>query len=179
MKVPQVRRLRSDEFTEGEAIRLRAMLDVAFEGYFTDDDWEHAFGGTHVVVEIDHVIVAHASVVPRVLEVADRGLRTGYVEAVATHPTFARRGYARAALERVVPIITDTYEVGALSTAIPGFYEQFGWERWRGPTYCRTIHGVERTEDDDGGVLIFRTPRTGALDLDGPIACADREGDVW
>jgi hypothetical protein len=28
--------------------RLRTMLDAAFDGDFTKDDWEHSFGGVHV-----------------------------------------------------------------------------------------------------------------------------------
>ncbi len=176
---PVLRALTTQELTDGEWIRLRAMLDVAFAGYFNDDDWDHAIGGTHVIVEVDHIIVAHASVVARRLEVPDRALHTGYVEAVATHPSFQGRGYASAVMQRAGDLVRESYELGALSTAIPAFYEQFGWERWQGPTYCRLPDELVRTEDDDGGVLVLRTPRTGAIDLAAAIACDYRGGDVW
>lgn len=179
MKVPQLRQVATAELTPGELIRLRAMLDVAFDGYFTDDDWDHALGGTHVLVEIDDVVVSHASAVPRRLELPDRALYAGYVEAVATHPTFQRRGYAAAALQTIGRVIQDTYDIGALCTAIPDFYVNLGWDLWRGMTFANAPEGRLRTEEDDGGVLVLRTPRTGQIDLNAPITCDHRFGDVW
>jgi aminoglycoside 2'-N-acetyltransferase I len=176
---PRLRELATAELTLGELIRLRAMLDVAFEGYLSDEDWEHALGGTHVIVEVDDLVVAHASVVPRRLELPDRALYTGYVEAVATHPAFQRRGYGAAVMPRIGGLIQTTYDIGALSTAIPSFYLNFGWERWRGMTFVNVPEGRLRTEEDDDGVLVLRTPRTGPIDLAAPITCDHRFGDVW
>jgi aminoglycoside 2'-N-acetyltransferase I len=167
------------ELTPGERIRLRALLDVAFDGYFTDDDWDHALGGTHVIVEVDDIIVSHASVVPRRLELTDRALSTGYVESVATHPLFRHRGHAAAAMQRIARVIADTYDIGALSTGIPDFYVKLGWELWRGMTFVNAPEGHMRTMEEDGGVLVLRTPRTGAIDLAAPITCDYRFGDVW
>lgn len=177
--MPQLREVATAELTPGEFMRLRAMLDVAFDGYFNDDDWDHALGGTHVLVELDDIVVAHASVVPRRLELPDRALYAGYVEAVATHPLFQRRGYAAAAMQRIGGVIHDTYDIGALSTGIPEFYVNFGWDRWRGMTFAHAPEGRLRTEEDDGGVLVLRTARTGYVDLDAPITCDHRFGDVW
>jgi aminoglycoside 2'-N-acetyltransferase I len=179
MSTPQLREVATAGLAPGELVRLRAMLDVAFDGYLTDDDWDHALGGTHVLVEIDDLVVAHASVVPRRLELADRALYTGYVEAVATHPLFQRRGYGAAVMQRIGPVIQDTFDIGALSTAIPSFYLRFGWERWRGMTFVNIPEGRLRTEEDDDGVLVMRTARTGPIDLDAPITCDHRFGDVW
>jgi aminoglycoside 2'-N-acetyltransferase I len=155
------------------------MLDVAFDGYFTDDDWDHALGGTHVIVEVDDIIVSHASVVPRRLDLVDRSLSAGYVESVATHPLFQRRGYAAAAMERIATVIHDTYDIGALSTGVPDFYLKLGWERWEGMTFVNAPEGHVRTMEEDGGVLVLRAPRTGAIDLSAPISCDYRFGDVW
>ena len=30
---------------------IRALLDAAFDGDFTDDDWAHALGGTHAGIQ--------------------------------------------------------------------------------------------------------------------------------
>ncbi|MEY2461596.1 MAG: aminoglycoside 2-N-acetyltransferase [Acidimicrobiaceae bacterium] len=176
---PRLREAATSELTPGECLRLRAMLDVAFGGYFTDDDWDHALGGTHVIVEVDDIVVSHASVVPRRLELPDRALHAGYVESVATHPLFQRRGCAAAAMQRIKQVIEETYDIGALSTGVPDFYVKLGWEFWRGVTFVNAPEGHVRTMEEDGGVLVLRTPRTGAIDLDAPITCDYRFGDVW
>jgi hypothetical protein len=96
-----------DGFTDVLSDRLRAelrlLLDAAFEGDCSDDDWNHA--------------------------------------------------------------------LGALSTGTHVFYERFGWQRWRGPTFVDGLRGRERTADEDGGVMVLRTPRSPRLDLDGAIVC--------
>jgi aminoglycoside 2'-N-acetyltransferase I len=179
MQAPQLRQATTDELAFGELIRLRALLDVAFDGYFTDDDWDHALGGTHVIVDVDDIVVSHASVVPRRLELPDRALSAGYVESVATHPLFRGRGYAAAVMERIASVIRDTYDIGSLSTGIPDFYLKLGWERWTGMTFVHAPEGHVRTMEEDGGVLVLRTSRTTAIDLDAPITCDYRFGDVW
>src|SRR5258705_7183892 len=85
---PTVRRLATPELGPVEISQVQRMLVAAFgpdeEERFTDDDWDHALGGVHFVVDQRGGIVAHASVVERELHVAGRPVRTGYVEAVAT-----------------------------------------------------------------------------------------------
>src|SRR4051794_21639118 len=81
-----VRVSRSDALALDDRIALRALLDAAFAGDFSDEDWAHALGGTHAFVETEGAVVAHASVVPRVLDVGTLRLRAGYVEAVAVRP---------------------------------------------------------------------------------------------
>ena len=92
----RVRLARTDSLSATELAALRAMIDAAFGGDrdepFDDDDWQHALGGVHVIAELDGRVVAHASVVPRILHVGGRPLRTGYVEAVGVHPSAQRRG---------------------------------------------------------------------------------------
>ena len=70
-----------------------------------------------------------------------RPLRTAYVEAVATAPSFQRRGYASAVMRRIAAEIAG-YELGALSKGSHSFYERLGWERWRGPLAIRTDEGL-------------------------------------
>ncbi|HVF07507.1 MAG TPA: GNAT family N-acetyltransferase [Actinomycetota bacterium] len=157
------------------------MLDGAWDGPpgFSDDDWTSATGGTHFLLEIDGAIVSHASVVERVLETGGRELRTGYVEAVATKPGRRRRGHATQVMLAVGAFIDDGYELGALDTGLASFYERLGWERWRGSTQVRTERGTIGTPDEDGLVMIRRTPSTPALDLEASISCDWRLGDVW
>src|SRR2546423_2197266 len=76
-------------------------------------------------------------------------------------------------------IIRAEYELGGLSTPVPEFYERLGWERWTGPTFVRTAAGTERTAEDDGGIMILRTPASPPLDVSARITCERRSGDVW
>jgi aminoglycoside 2'-N-acetyltransferase I len=81
------RRIDAGELTAGERAGLMDLFAACWPfGEFTADDVDHAMGGVHWVAEADGRIVGHASVVPRPLEVDERPIRTGYVEAVATHP---------------------------------------------------------------------------------------------
>jgi aminoglycoside 2'-N-acetyltransferase I len=159
---------------------IRALLDAAFGGDFSDDDWAHALGGTHALIVEDDAVLAHASVVPRLLVAGDRTFRAGYVEAVAVLPARQRTGLGSAVMRALGPIIERDAEIGALSTGEWHFYERLGWERWRGPTWVRHADGRrERTPDDDGGLMILRTPQTAALDLSMPLTCDARPGDAW
>ncbi|HEY8135116.1 MAG TPA: hypothetical protein VIF08_03680, partial [Candidatus Limnocylindrales bacterium] len=62
-----LRTAHSDELTAAEVARLHELMRDAFadneHGGFTDDDWQHALGGTHLLLEADGAIVCHASVV--------------------------------------------------------------------------------------------------------------------
>jgi len=146
---------------------------------FTDEDWEHAFGGLHFILEESGSIVAHASVVERELHASDHRLPTGYVEAVATWPKHQRRGHGSALMREVDQYIDQTFQLGALDTSRPAFYERLGWVVWRGPTFVRTASGLIRTQEEDGDVLVRLTPTSPELDLYAPISCDWRSGDVW
>jgi aminoglycoside 2'-N-acetyltransferase I len=159
------------------------MFDAAWGGKgceFSDTDWRSATGGTHFLLEVDGAVVSHASVVERLLETGDRTLRTGYVEAVATWPEHQGSGYATQVMEAVGASLDEGFELGALDTGLTAFYERLGWEVWRGPTAVRTERGTIGTPEEDGLVMVRRTPATPPdLDLDAPISCDWRPGDVW
>ena len=158
---------------------LRHLLDAAFEGKFSDHDWEHALGGTQVWMNGPHGLVSHGSLVERTFVCSGKTLGVGFVEAVATDTAHRRKGHGATVMSRIGELIREGYPLGALSTGTHRIYETLGWERWRGPTFVDGPHGRERTPGDDGGVMILRTPRSPRLDLDGAIACDWRQGDVW
>jgi len=162
---------------------IRALLWAAFakdeDGAFTEDDWQHALGGTHFVAQVGATIVAHAAVVERSLHVAGVPIRTGYVEAVATLPELHGRGHGTALMREVDALIERDFDLGALGTGSQGFYERLGWQIWRGPSSVRMPAGDERTPDEDGYIMVLVTPRTPAIDLEAPISCEWRPGDVW
>ncbi len=179
---------------------LRRLLDGAFAGSFSRDDWDHTLGGFHVLVVDDgpvghaavaeralvaraglpeRALVAHAAVVERALVAADRSLRTGYVEGVATLGTHRGRGLGSIVMRKVGEIIQGNFELGALSTEVPDFFFRLGWELWKGPTYANSPSGRVRTAAEDGGILVLRTALTRDLDTTDTLACDWRSGDVW
>jgi aminoglycoside 2'-N-acetyltransferase I len=179
----RLRRLRSSELTGAELTTLRRLMDDAFdddpEERFSDDDWEHALGGMHVVAELGGRIVGHASVVPRTLFVDGRPVQAGYVEAVATAAAHQGEGIGTLLMRAAGDHIRDAYQLGALGTGAHRFYERLGWWTWRGPSSVRMAHDERRTPDEDGFIMVLETPTSPALDLDAPIACEWRNGDVW
>lgn len=178
----RVRLSTTHALTAAETAAIRSILWGAFpagdEG-FTEDDWQHALGGVHFLLELDTEIVAHAAVVERELHVGGRPLRTGYVEAVATDPARQSTGLGTKLITAVDEHILPTYELGALGTGSHHFYERLGWQTWRGPSSVRTDAGSRRTPDEDGYILILRTPSSPEIDLGAPISCEWRPGDVW
>jgi len=180
---PRVRRLATGDLTADDIAAIRAMILRAFtarpDGTFSDDDWAHALGGVHVVLDVGGRIAAHGAVVERVLHLGGRPVRTGYVEAVATEPSDQGRGFGSMVMAEVADVIIEGYELGALSTGSPGFYERLGWERWTGPTYVRTTAGTVRTAEDDDGILVLVVPASPPIDPAESISCEDRTGDVW
>ena len=184
---PDAIRLRIVEtaaLTQAEIDATRELMRVAFwdedeDERFTDDDWAHALGGLHVVLDIDGQIVCHAAVVARELHVAGRPLRTGYVEAVATAPDRQGKGFGSRVMIEVNAIIREGFELGALGTGRHTFYERLGWVTWQGPSSVRTPDGARPTPDEDGYILVLETPASPPLDLTAPITCEWRPGDVW
>jgi aminoglycoside 2'-N-acetyltransferase I len=148
---------------------------------FTDEDWDHTLGGLHTFALEQGEPVGHVAVVQRRLLHQDRSLRTGYVEALAVRGDRRRRGLAAAAMGEVERVIDAAYDLGALSdgTGIAGFYQRRGWLTWTGRTFVCAPDGVRWTPDDDGGVLVWRTPTSPELELGAPLGCDWRPGDVW
>jgi aminoglycoside 2'-N-acetyltransferase I len=172
-----IRRCRTVELTATELADIRVLLDLAFED-FSDHDWAHALGGVHALAIEEGRVLAHGSLVPRRLLQGERSLRCGYVEAVAVRPDLQRRGLGSAvmaALEDLAP----AYDLLALSASARGapLYRARGWSLWRGPSHVLTLDGPAPTPDDDGSIYVL--PGASGVDLDGPIACDWRDGDVW
>jgi len=180
---PRLRRLATGDLTPPEVAAIRELLAAAFgsdeDEPFTDDDWDHAVGGVHFVLDLDGQVIAHASVVERELHVDGRPLRTGYVEAVATAPDRQGAGFGSLVMVEATAWIKARFELGALGTGRHPFYERFGWLIWDGPTFVRTSDGPHRTPDEDGYILVLRTPSSPPFDIAAPISADWRPGDAW
>jgi len=177
--VPELQLLPTAAVPRRLLTEIRSVVDAAFGDRFSDQDWEHSLGGTHVVLSEGPLLLAHASVVPRVIEVADRPFQAGYVEAVATRPERQGEGHGTRVMAAVAAVVRAEHELGALSTSARRFYRRLGWERWRGPTYVRHGSRRVRTKDEDDGIMVLRTGPSLPIDLTDPISCATRPGDDW
>lgn len=176
---PEIRVAHTAEL-DAEVLRaIRTLIDDAFDGDATDDDWSHALGGVHVLAIEGGRFVGHGSVIQRRLIHRDRTLRAGYVEAVAVRADRRRRGVGNAVMERAERIIRGGYELGALGASElgAGLYRARGWEQWRGRTWGLTPSGIVRTAEEDGDIFVLAV--SAELQLDGDLTCDWREGDLW
>ncbi len=69
------------------------------------------------------------------------------------------------------------YPLGALSPAVEPWYVKLGWERWQGPLWIDKDGAVSETPNET--VLVYRTPRTGSLDLSQPLTAEWRPFELW
>ncbi|HSM25153.1 MAG TPA: GNAT family N-acetyltransferase, partial [Anaerolineaceae bacterium] len=104
-------------------------------------------------------------------------LRTAYVEAVATHPDFQHRGFASLIMRKVVDEIQD-FDIDGLAPFSVDYYTRLGWELWHGAMYERKENELVASPKDEE-VMIYRLPKTPAMDLDSAISIEWREGEVW
>jgi GNAT superfamily N-acetyltransferase len=144
----------------------------------------------HVLGYDDGRLVAHALWLDRPLRVGDGPwLAAAYVEGVATAAAYRRRGYgsavtlapahtagASAGVRRLQEAVAG-YDLAALSPSEPAWYARLGWERWRGPLFIEQDGALQATPDECAPV--YRTPRTGALDLDAPLTAPWRPFELW
>jgi aminoglycoside 2'-N-acetyltransferase I len=159
---------------------VRRLLDLAYQGEFSDADWHHALGGTHARIRQGEEVLAHGSLIPRKLWVGRRPTRVGYVEAIGVLPRMHGHGLGGRIMKALAGVIERDFEMGALATGEPEFYHRFGWVRWQGPTFARHADGTrKRSKDADGGIMVLRTSRTPPLELTRALTCEARHGQAW
>ena len=161
----------------------RDLLHLVFEGDLTDADWEHAVGGMHSIITDGDAVIGHASVVQRRLLHRCVAWRAGYVEGVGVHPGWQRRGVGRLLMAPLMEIITNSYDLGALSASDSArpLYDGLGWQRWLGPTLAMTPNGIVATPDDDDGIYVYPCSSVfrSTVDRTAGLCCDWRDGDVW
>jgi aminoglycoside 2'-N-acetyltransferase I len=174
----QLRTAHTADLDEAILQAARALLYDVFDD-MTEDDWEHALGGVHALVFEGPELIGHGSVIQRRLLHRGRALRAGYVEGVGVRADHRGRGHGSALMAALERVVRGAYDLGALGATDDAahFYAARGWKQWQGPSFALTPNGIERTEEDDGGIFVL--PLTISLDLSGEITCDWREGDVW
>lgn len=148
-----------------------------------EEDFKHLFsyiplGGRHFLAYQGEELVSHAVVTTRWLQPEEQPLlKTAYVDAVATLPSYQTQGYGAAVMQHLAENIAD-YEIACLETDIPAFYERLGWEVWRGTLGGRSEQGVIPTPEQTG-IMILRLERTPMLNLDGELTIECTPGRIW
>lgn len=133
---------------------------------------------SHILGYYDGRLVSHALWVTRYLQEGTNPImRTAYIEAVATDEPYRNRGFAKSILNHLIGEIQD-YDLAALSPFRVEYYRRLGWELWRGPRFVRTSEQLLASPADEE-VMIFRLPKTPALDLSAPLSAEWRTGELW
>ena len=162
-----------------ELAGIRALLDDAFQGRFSADDFEHGLGGIHALVREGGDLVAHGSVVMRRLLHDGRALRTGYVEAVAVRADRRRLGHAGLVMAELERVVRGGYDLGALSASsmAQAFYRARGWQPWTGTASVLAPGGIQRLPGEEDSIHLLPVTVTPAPG--GDLACDWRAGDPW
>jgi aminoglycoside 2'-N-acetyltransferase I len=166
----------AEQLSDTQSKEILELCSAAYEesfGYYL----EALPTPVHILARQSGMLVSHAAWVTRWLQV-DEGemLETAYVEAVATAPEYQGRGYASAVMRQLITQL-ERYDLAALSPSNVAFYQRLGWEAWRGTLAIRTEGGLVFTPGEE--VMIYRLPRTPALDLNSRLTAEWRPVEVW
>jgi aminoglycoside 2'-N-acetyltransferase I len=180
MTEPLLRTAHTYQLSPAELAEIRALMDDAFEGDFSDEDWDHGLGGIHALVRDEQGLAAHGSVIMRRVLHGDRSYRTGYVEALAVRADRRGQGLGSLVMAELERVIDGAYELGALSASEDGaaLYRARGWLLWSGRIEALAPGGVVRLPDEEGSTHL-RAAGDRVLPLPSAALVFDwREGDV-
>ena len=125
-------------------------------------------------------LVSHAVATTRWAQPARQPpLRTAYVDAVSTLPSYQGLGYASAVMRRLADDIDGHFAIGCLQTDRDGFYGRLGWELWRGPLAGRRVDGSLVPAPDQTGVMVLRLANTPELDLGAMLTIECQPSRNW
>ncbi|MEV5875695.1 GNAT family N-acetyltransferase [Streptomyces sp. NPDC052101] len=177
--VTRLRLAHTADLDPAELGAARALLDQAFDGGFSDEDWDHGLGGLHVLVHDGTGLAAHGAVVQRRVRHRGRWLRTGYVEAVAVRTDARRKGLGGRVLGELERVIERAYDLGAPSASPAGalLHTARGWRRWEGQVHGLSPDGIVRLAEEEGDLYVWPA-LAGALDPAGEFVLDWRDGDV-
>lgn len=175
-----VRHFKTEEL---ETDTRNAIIDLCIAAH-QEEDFRNLFsyvpsGGLHFLGYQDGQLVSHAMVTTRWLQPEGLPLlRTAYVDAVATLPASQGRGHGSAVMRHLAATIDAEYEIACLETERAGFYEQLGWQLWRGPLAGRSEQGLVPTPEQKG-IMILRLSQTPKLDLDSTLTIECQQERIW
>ena len=157
---------------------VRNLLNDAFEGDFSEEDWKHTFGGMRFLGFLNDQLIAHGAVVPRKIEVDESDLIIGYVEGIAVAPTYWHKGYGSLLMAEITSYCLSEFSLSMLSTSEKGFYRKHGWSDFEGMSYVLKDGAEIRSEDEDQG-LMYLSGLHQFTDYPRKVLCEARDGDAW
>ncbi|MFI9625669.1 GNAT family N-acetyltransferase [Streptomyces sp. NPDC052042] len=153
---PLLRTAHTYQLAPADLDEIRAFLYAAFEGEYSDEDWDHGLGGIHAYVRDGSGILAHGSVVQRRVVLAGRSYRIGYVEAVAVRADRRREGLGGRVMAALEQVVDGAYAFAALSASEAGvaLYAGRGWRMWPGRIAVQGPRGIERLPEEEGSAYV-------------------------
>ena len=172
------RTVRDHQLNQTQHHAIRALLNTAFDQEFSDEDNDHACGGTRIIAVDGDQIVGHAALVDRTITIAGTPYTVGYVEGVAVMPSHQGHGIGAQIMRQITDMAQRDFVISMLSTGEYDFYAKFSWQRFVGMSYVDNHGTIERTADEDEGLMVL----TALTHLNQPgvaWVCDWRSGDVW
>ncbi|MFF8593225.1 GNAT family N-acetyltransferase [Streptomyces sp. NPDC015220] len=175
----EIRTVHTALLAPAELRAVRALLDDAFDGDFSDDDWDHTLGGLHVLAHDGRGLAGHGAVVMRRARHRGRWVRVGYVEGVAVRRDVRRAGLGGRIMDVVEEVVAGAYAFGALSASEDGarLYEGRGWRAWGGRLRALGPDGAVRLSEEEGSTYLWPAPAD-AADPGAELLFDWRDGDV-
>jgi aminoglycoside 2'-N-acetyltransferase I len=171
----------TEELSDAERTRISELCNAANDTSGFDDLFVVYIptGGRHFLgFDHDGVLASHAVVTTRWAQPSGYPpQRTAFVDAVATDPTRQHTGLSTEVMRRLGREVDD-FDLGCLQTDLLGFYERFGWERWRGPLVGRR-DGEHVPTPHQQGVMVLRLPSTPPLDTEGQLSIEWQHDRFW
>jgi len=160
------------------ASSIRSLLELAYDGDFSAEDWEHTLGGQYFIGFLDETIIAHGSVISRSIYINEKALIVGYVEAIAVLPSYWRQGFGTQLMKHITQFCYNNYELSMLSTDEKTFYEKLGWLQFQGESFVRNGKFEVRTVEEDDGLMLYFGKNCGLGEIQRAV-CQPRSGDDW
>jgi aminoglycoside 2'-N-acetyltransferase I len=138
-----------------------------------------ASGGWHFLAWHNEQLISHAMVTTRWLQPEGLPLlKSAYIDAVATLPSYQSQGYGSALMRQLASEIDHEYIIACLETDRESFYERLGWQRWRGPLAGRSEHGLIPTPEQNG-IMVLKLSQTPTLNFDLALSIESQTGRIW
>lgn len=174
----KVSRLLDVELNSEIQIHLRKLLTDAFEDDFSEEDWQHTYGGVRFLGHLDGHLISHGAVVPRKMQVDGASMLVGYVEGIAVSPALWRKGFGSLLLEELTSYCRSEFPLSMLSTDEKSFYRRHGWSDFEGKSFVLRDGLQYPTEDEDEGLMFLSDLSQGRVSPR-QVVCEDRNGDAW
>lgn len=169
--MPEIQMYPSAELPAAIKYQILSFVRIQWSWVFTGKDrfWDYTRKSTHpenvVMVEND-VLISHAEINRRMLDIAGQPRLVYGLSAVFTYPAFRHEGHARTVVEEATATIRERDADLAIlfcDVDLIDFYERCGWEYLPA---ARLLYG-ERTEtrpiDDGVGMFLFVSERGKSL----------------